>query len=1042
MHPLSARSRLAKDGNQLSESAAGARMGACMCLSVCVSVCLSQTLVAARPAAVSSAGHVALSLVVELVHRLPRDLQLVELAGRLVRGPAPLVEVPLPLADALHAELVPRVLPHGVLDLGVVRVRGREHGVHVVGGLEPLPLAHVGVAEGDARLGDVAGVRVDGHAEAGPRHRRVELGLVGLPALAARADRVADARPPGRQPGLLDYGDAGPGDGGARAAHLRAQAAAALAALPGAAARGRRGPRAGVGARLHGGLGLLRALGKRGLAGLDALLRRTAKLCATLVVDRPDGPRHALEERAALDLEVPRELADVDGPLVAGVQVREEGVQVCGRRGDPVLLARALEVGERDEAVVVAVQAPEDLGGLDLASVGRLERRDCVSERLHHVPRLPVVLVARGLLVGRALPGRAVPPQLAVEAVVHGLDGPPLVRRPVDAGDEGLHVHLVVPVGPLRGDVGLDVGVHQLQARGHVAGRRRANLGLHSVHPRGGGAALGAWRVQGQHVGLDLALAGVERLLRRQRPRAAGALELAHDQVHELVLVHHAPVLQELLEPGLGDPLRQRLLRARGLGADVLYEVLGELRSVTRPVGHPALPVAELVRDDAHVVFRVLLRPVQVHVHEASASERHRPLEEVVLALPALHAAGRRGAVVVGEVRQLAHEAAPVDALALDLLLLLARELGRPEELDGLGRDVAAGGAQGARELPLVHAVVPLGVHVAEGISELATVLQEAVDERLGDVPDMALPGLVRLATDVHAGPVDEVAELLEGHGALAVLVHRPDEQLALLLADPDAHLVEDLRQVLREHEPGLRQGAVPEHVDQPGPARVALPDDGPQPLHPHHGVAVLGGRVEEVGQVHRPDLEVVARLLAGGVDEAPPGVVLLAVEVQGVVRARHVRPGRGHVGLAPHGAHEPVLGLGLPGQPLRGGVVPRLALLLLQGTPLVGGVLVPPGGVPARSRLVALLPAVPVGLVHAGAVLPERRHDGHGRLVQARRGGLAPGLRLALLPHRPLGVGPEVQAGALWGEVRVPGAGDRDGDVRVRLVLHLPGQG
>mmetsp|Transcript_16749 Transcript_16749/g.46068 ORF Transcript_16749/g.46068 Transcript_16749/m.46068 type:complete len:407 (-) Transcript_16749:663-1883(-) len=396
-------------------------------------------------------------------------------------------------------------------------------------------------------------------------------------------------------------------------------------------------------------------------------------------------------------------------------------------------------------------------------------------------------------------------------------------------------------------------------------------------------ATSGGRRLEGQHLRARLRGTGVQRLLRKQGALAVGLLELLQQHVNQLVLVDHGAVLQQLPEARLRDPLRQGPLRACGLGADVLDVVLRQLRCVAGPMRHPVLPVAELASDDLHVVVLVLVRPVQVEVREAATRERGRALQEVVLALPALHAAGRRGAVVVREVRQLAHETAPVDALVLDVRLFLARELRGPEEFNGLVRDVVAGSPQGRGELLLADEVAPLRVQLAEGLAELVAVLQDAVDQRLRSVADVALLGLVHLPADVDARPVDQVAELLKGDCPLAVLVHGPDEQLALLPADHDAHLVEDLLQVVREHEPPLRQRAVPEHVHEPRPAGVALANDLLQPLHPRDGVSVLGGWAGEVGQVHGPHLKVIAGLLADGVYEVAARVVLFVVEVQGM---------------------------------------------------------------------------------------------------------------------------------------------------------------
>mmetsp|Transcript_30802 Transcript_30802/g.98163 ORF Transcript_30802/g.98163 Transcript_30802/m.98163 type:complete len:1007 (+) Transcript_30802:181-3201(+) len=944
---------------------------------------------------------------------------------------------------------------HGVLGLRVPGVRRRVDGVRGVRRPEAVGLAEVGVAEGHVRLGHVPRVGVDGHAEARLRQRRVELRLVGLPHGAARADGVAHARLAGEEAGLLDRGDAAAraaGDGGARAAHLRARAG-------GRGGRRRAGARAG-----RGGVGRV-ALLQRALPGVELVLHRAAVLHAALVVDGPDGPRHAVDQRARVDLVVARELADVHGAPVRGVQLAEERVEVGAGGRDLVPLAGAAEVGDGDVAVVVEVQALEDLGGLDLAAVGVLDLRDGLAQRLHHVARLPVVLVARRLIPGRPLARRPVAPELAVEAVVHDLDGLLLVRGPVDARDEGVHVHLVVPVHALRGHVGLHVCVHELQAgRPFVVAERR--VAVRPLLPRrqllghGPPAAASApfpvgrrpgVRLEREHVrgpGLRPHGRGVERLLRRQGLLAAGAVELAHQQVHQLVLVHHLPVPQQLPQPVLRDPLGQRPLHAAGLGADVLHKVLREERRVPRPVRQPVLPVHEAVRDDGHVVVGVLVRPVEVHVRQAAAGDGGRALEEVVLALAALHAARRRSAVLVGEVGELAHEAAPVDAPLVRALRGLARELRGPEEVDGLARDVVAGGAQRVGELLLAHDVAPLRVQLAEGLAELVAVLQEAVHQRLRDVAHVALLGLVARAADVHAAAVDEVAELLEGRRALAVLVHGLHEELALALADPDAHLVEDLHQVLGEDEARLRQRAVPEDAHEPGAARVALANDLPQPLHPRHGVAALGRRVEEVGQVHRPDLEVVARLLPHGVDEAAAGVVLLVVVGQRVPRMPRVRLGRGHVLRPAHRAHEPVLALDVSLDLVRLRVVPHPPLLLLQRGPLVGRVLVPVFGVPARRRLVALLPGLPRLVVHARAVLAHRRNGGHlagrRRAVQ-RGGGLRQGLGLARLAQRLLGVRVGLAEGLARAgrrEVHVArAAGGDDRHVRVRLEVHLPRQ-
>mmetsp|Transcript_45317 Transcript_45317/g.117312 ORF Transcript_45317/g.117312 Transcript_45317/m.117312 type:complete len:300 (-) Transcript_45317:585-1484(-) len=291
----------------------------------------------------------------------------------------------------------------------------------------------------------------------------------------------------------------------------------------------------------------------------------------------------------------------------------------------------------------------------------------------------------------------------------------------------------------------------------------------------------------------------------------------------------------------------------------------------------------QMVRHDGNVVRGVLVRPVKVHVAHVAASDRGRALQEVILTLAALDAARRRRAVVVREVRQLAHEAAPVDGPLLHTGALLAWELRGPKEVYGLVRDVVAGRAKGMTKLCLGDMVAALRIQLAECLAKDLPVGDELISQRLGDMSHVALLRLVGAAADVDARAIDEVSELLKGGGALVVLVHGPDEHVALVLVHLDAHLVKDVPQVLREDEARLCERAVLEDVDEPRPPCVALLHHLAQALHPVHGVRVRRRRVVEVRQVRRPHLEVVAGLLVRRVDGAAARVVLVLVAVERV---------------------------------------------------------------------------------------------------------------------------------------------------------------
>mmetsp|Transcript_52786 Transcript_52786/g.112997 ORF Transcript_52786/g.112997 Transcript_52786/m.112997 type:complete len:270 (-) Transcript_52786:927-1736(-) len=264
------------------------------------------------------------------------------------------------------------------------------------------------------------------------------------------------------------------------------------------------------------------------------------------------------------------------------------------------------------------------------------------------------------------------------------------------------------------------------------------------------------------------------------------------------------PILQQVFKPPLRDPLGQRTLHPQRLVTENLDVVLSEMCSVTGPMRQLCLMVDQMVGNDVNLVSGVLVRPIQVQVGGIAAGDRSRPLQEVILALAPLDTARRRRSVVMGEVGQLAHEASPIDAPVVVVLALFALELRSPEEVDCLRRDVVASGAQGVAKLLLAHSIAPLGVKLAESLSKLLTVVDEAVHEGLRDMAHVTLLSLVRSATHIDARPVDEVGELLKTDGALLVLVDGPNQHFAFIVVHLDPHLVEDLLQVLREDETGL----------------------------------------------------------------------------------------------------------------------------------------------------------------------------------------------------------------------------------------------
>mmetsp|Transcript_718 Transcript_718/g.2287 ORF Transcript_718/g.2287 Transcript_718/m.2287 type:complete len:953 (+) Transcript_718:350-3208(+) len=932
----------------------------------------------------------------------------------------------------------------------VLLVRDREHGVHVVRGLEALPVLHVGPAQGHAGLGDVPRVRVHAHAVPGLRGRREDLRLRRLPLTVAGADDVGHACLPGHLVHLRVVDRDLARAAHAAPAHHADARRLAQAGLLAATCRGRRrrvrAP--GVGAAEVGllvGLVLLVPLHQLLVPGVHLVLDGAAVLDAALVVHCLDRLLHVVHDVAIVHGVVARELPDVDRARVLLVELAEDRVDVRGGVGDLELLAGRAEIGQREVSVVVDVELLEHPRGLQLPAVRILHLRDGVAHGLHEVARLPVVLVARDLLVRGPLPWRAVTAQVARHAVVDPLDRLPLVVGLVHVLDERLDVDLVVPVHPLRGDVGLDVRRHQLQARGRglwaLSGQGAvATDGSAEVHPRPHRVArlvrelVGAQR---QHVDLAGHVRRVDRLLRRPRGLHLRVRELVAEHREELVLVDHLAFFQELLHARLRDALRHRALDALGLAADLLRVGLRQHGHLAHPVRQRDRAVHHLVGDDGDAVRRVLVGPVQVHVAEVPPGERRRALQEVVLALPALHAARRGGAVVLGEVRQLAHEAAPVDAMVLDVAVLLARELRGPEEVDGLVRDVVGGGAQGVRELMLADLVAALRVQLAKGLAQELSVADQVVNQRLRDVPHVPLLRLVRPSADVHARAVDEVGELLEAAGALDVLVHRLHEHGALVLGHLDAHLVEDGLEVLREDEAGLGLAAAPEDADEARSACVALLYHLAKPLHPHHRVRVLRRRVVEVRQVRGPDLEVVAGLLVRRVDGAAARVVLVLVVVEGVA-VLGVRLGRRDVLRPPHAAEHAVLALDMAAGFLRLHVVPGLALLLHQRRLRLGRSLVPALGVPARRGLEPLLLLVPL-LIHDELRGPDaaRRHG-----LGQPRGLHFPLLRLEMehlaLPHVCPRVLPRLP-GQLVLEVHVADAhGGGEGHVGVHLVRHL----
>mmetsp|Transcript_37701 Transcript_37701/g.82817 ORF Transcript_37701/g.82817 Transcript_37701/m.82817 type:complete len:247 (+) Transcript_37701:1554-2294(+) len=245
--------------------------------------------------------------------------------------------------------------------------------------------------------------------------------------------------------------------------------------------------------------------------------------------------------------------------------------------------------------------------------------------------------------------------------------------------------------------------------------------------------------------------------------------------------MHDVPVLEKLSEPCLRDALRQCPLTALRLRTQDLHIVLREKGRIPWLGSKPGLPVNQLVCDDVHLVVVVLVRPVQVQILQLPASEWCRALQQVVLALPSLKAAGSRRTIRVGKVRQLAHEGPPVDAPPLDVLGLMPRELRGPEELNSLARDVIARCAQSIGELRLADLIVTLRVDFTECLPQPWTSDYEAVHQSLGDVMHRSLLGLMRRSTNFDRLSVDEVRELLEGHSALAVLVDCLDEHVALL---------------------------------------------------------------------------------------------------------------------------------------------------------------------------------------------------------------------------------------------------------------------
>mmetsp|Transcript_46925 Transcript_46925/g.109697 ORF Transcript_46925/g.109697 Transcript_46925/m.109697 type:complete len:259 (+) Transcript_46925:1653-2429(+) len=257
--------------------------------------------------------------------------------------------------------------------------------------------------------------------------------------------------------------------------------------------------------------------------------------------------------------------------------------------------------------------------------------------------------------------------------------------------------------------------------------------------------------------------------------------------------------------------------------------------------------MAQMPRHDLNLVVSILVWSAQFEVLQFPARERCCALQEVILPPPALHRARRGLAVAVGEVGKLTHEVAPVDHLPIQHLRLLARELRSPEELDRLVRDMVAGSRQGIRELILADGVVALRVHFAKRLAQCLPVRQEAVNKLLGHETHVALLGFSRRAAHGEPGAVDEICELLVGHRALRIAIDGLHQHVALLVIHFDAHLVEDLLQVSREDVARLLQRASPEHIHQPRPPGVALPNDLPDALHSRHRVGIQGRRVVEV---------------------------------------------------------------------------------------------------------------------------------------------------------------------------------------------------
>mmetsp|Transcript_6663 Transcript_6663/g.24903 ORF Transcript_6663/g.24903 Transcript_6663/m.24903 type:complete len:701 (+) Transcript_6663:954-3056(+) len=698
---------------------------------------------------------------------------------------------------------------------------------------------------------------------------------------------------------------------------------------------------------------------------------------------------------------------------------------------DPVLVAGLVQVGERDVAVAIHVQALEHVRGLEFAAVGALHRGDVVAEQLHYVPCLPVVLVARDLAVSRPLAGRAVASQVAVQPIVDAVDGLALVLWLVEVVEELLDRDLVVLVRPLCGQVGVDIGLTDVDAaaRWGAATAAARGLPLRGTGLRAGG---GGVLVKRHDIGR-----GPSRHLLRHRILRHRLLHLLQEQVRQLVLVDHLPVLQQLPQPLPRDPGRQRPLDPHGLVLNVFHILRCQHRSLPGLVEQGRRTWYKLVGDDDHGVGGILVWPAQIRLPRVALRQREGPLQQVVLTLASLQADWRRRPVVVAEVGELAHEISPIHFPVVDVALLVGKH-GRPQKLDSLLRHVVASRPECVVELGLADLVPPVRVQLTEGVPQLRAIGEQAIHQGSGDMRHVAILSLVIATAHLEVRAQDQVRELLEVDGTLAVLVASSDEQTALALIDLDPHLVKHHLNVLREGEAGLLEAAVFEDAHEPGPAGVALLQHLPQAPHAVDAVGPGRRRVRKVRQVDGPDLEVVARLLRDGIQQAAAWVVLLLVEVHRVLGLGVPAVGawRADVLGTPDRSHEPVLALDVALDLCGLVVVPRLPILPLQRALFPSRRLVPPRRIPTGRRPVALLPCPAVHLnLLADALL---RFDRGGRLLRRRaQGGLL--FRLGLF-GQPLGLRhvavrlPVVVAREFGCEVLVTLAAG-DGDLLVELV-------